>query len=220
MKFLGPPSSGSQAGTTSSHNRAGQYTRSRRTPVNTVGTGRRAIVRANFGAASSGWASLTAVQQAGWNSYAAGYPYTDSLGQSITLTGHQMYVAIVSSLANVGLEPPQAPPSSNATIQPVIASFTAVSGEAITLTLAAGGNAGDFVLIGLSAPQSSGRSFCKTFWQQTFCSATVITPQVLTVAYEAQFGTPPSLSRIFYRLTPVNQYGVGGVPLIGFISVA
>jgi hypothetical protein len=131
-----------------------------------------------------------------------------------------MFVAIVSSLANVGVAPPHAPPSSNATIQPVIAAFTAVGGAAITLSLQAGGNAGDFVLIGLSAPQSSGRSFCKTFWQQTFCDAAVITPQVLTVGYEAQFGPPLTGSRIFYRLTPVNSFGVAGVPLIGFISVS
>jgi hypothetical protein len=176
-------------------------------------------VRANFGAASSGWASLEATVQAAWNSYAAGYPYTDSLGQSITLTGHQMYVAIASSLANVGAASPASPPSSNATIQPVILTFTAVSAGAITLTLVGGGNADDFVLIGLSAPQSSGRGFCKTFWQQTFCNGAINTPQVLTVAYENQFGVPPVGFRIFYRLTPVNQYGVAGVPLIGFITV-
>jgi hypothetical protein len=115
---------------------------------------------------------------------------------------------------------PAAPPNSNATVQPVISAFTAVGGAAITLTLAAGGNTADFVLIGLSAPQSGGRSFCKTFWQQTFCAADVITPQVLTVGYEAQFGAPPTGSRIFYRLTPVNEYGVAGVPLISFISVS
>jgi hypothetical protein len=131
-----------------------------------------------------------------------------------------MFVAICSSLANVGVAAPAAPPNSNATIQPVIAAFTAVGGAAITLTLEAGGLAGDFVLIGLSGPQSGGRSFCKTFWQQCFVDAALTVPTVLTVGYEAQFGAPPTGSRIFYRLTPVNSYGVGGVPLIGFITVS
>ena len=94
MKILTAPSSGSIAGTTYSHNRAGQYTRNRRSPVQPVGTGRRGVIRAAFGAASSAWGALTPIVQANWTAYANGHPYTDSLGQSIKLTGHQMYVAV------------------------------------------------------------------------------------------------------------------------------
>ena len=183
MKFLGNPSSGSQAGTTYSHNSAGQYTRSRRTPVNTVGTGRRAIVRANFSSASKAWSGLTGSQQAAWAAYAAGHPYVDSLGQSIVLTGHAIFVAIGSNLQNVGS---------------VIANF---------------------ILLAFSAPQSSGVSFCKTFWQETHIAGNSIGAATYGTAYVTQFGLPPLGSRVFYKLTPVNQYGVSGVPLIGYITV-
>src|SRR6516162_7143681 len=108
MKFLGVPSSGSIAGTVFSHNRAGQYQRNRRAPVQPVGTGRRAFVRANFSAASTAWAALTAANQAAWIAFANSHPITDSLGQSITLTGQQMYVAVGAQLLNCGQTLPTA----------------------------------------------------------------------------------------------------------------
>ena len=219
MKFLGNPSSGSQANSTFSHNRAGQYTRNRRTPVNPVGTGRRATVRSFFSAASKYYASLTGSQQAAWAAYAGSYPYVDSLGQSIVLTGHQMCVAINVNLQNVGHAMVATPPVSNATIAPSIVTFTAVSAGAITLTLAGAGLATDYVLEAFSAPQSSGTGFCKTFWQQTHVAANLGTAQILTTGYEAQFGIPTAGTRIFYRLTPVNQYGVAGSPVEGFVTV-
>jgi hypothetical protein len=219
MKILTSPSSGSIAGTTYSHNRAGQYTRNRRAPVQPVGTGRRGIIRSAFGAASSAWAALTPTVQNAWGAYANGHPYTDSLGQSIKLTGHQMYVAVNTQLLNVGLAQSSVIPVSDATIAPVVATFTAVHAGAITLTLAAGGIPADHVCIALSAPQSGGRSYCKTFWQQITCLANLVTAQILTTAYTAQFGAIAAGQRIFYKLTPVNAYGVTGVPNIGMIVV-
>ena len=115
MKYLGAPQSGSQANTTASHNRAGQYYRNRRSPVQPVGTGRRAFVRSSFGAASAAWAALSGAAQASRIAYANSHPITDSLGQSITLTGHQMYVGVGVSLLNVGQALPTAVPVSSAT---------------------------------------------------------------------------------------------------------
>ena len=219
MKFLGQPSSGSLAGTTYSHNRAGQYTRNRRMPVQPVGTGRRGIIRAAFGAASSAYAALTGTVQAAWAAYAQGKPYTDSLGQSIILTAHQMYVAINTQRINLGLAVSAVIPISDATIAPIFATFTAVHAGAITLTMAAGGVVTDYVLVALSPPQSGGRSFCKRFWQIATPLANVVTAQILTSAYTAQFGAVTVGQRIFYRLTPVNQYGVAGTPNEGYITV-
>lgn len=219
MKFLGNPSSGSQAGTTFSHNSAGQYTRSRRTPVNPVGTGRRATVRANFGASSSAWAALTGSQQAAWAAYAAGHPITDALGQAITLSGHAMFVGVCASLLNVGEAAPTVPPLSSSTVAPMFSVFTITHLGVITLTLTPSGGASDFILIAFSAPKSSGITFNKTFWQQLYVPGNSVGGATYGTAYVAQFGLPPVGSRVFYRLTPVNQYGVAGVPLIGFISV-
>lgn len=220
MKFLDVPQSGSIAGATHSHNRAGQYKRSRRAPVQPTGTGRRSTARANFGAASTGYSSLTFSQQAAWQSYADAHPITDSLGQSIKLTGHQMYVAVNSQLLNVGQSQTNVPPVSSTVFAVGAVTFTAVSAAAITVTLGGNGAAGDFALIAFTKPLSSGVSSFDTYWQDEVIAGNVSTAQVRTTAYHAQFGIPPVGSRIFCKVTPVNQYGVKGTPVIQMATVS
>jgi hypothetical protein len=214
MKFLGPPSSGSIAGTTSSHNRSGQYTRNRRSPVQPVGTGRRAFVRSAFGNASAAWAALTAANQAAWIAYANSHPVTDSLGQSITLTGQNAFVGVAVSLLNVGAAMPTIPPVSSATTTPVVSVFTVTHLGVITLTLGAGGAATDFILVAFSQPLSAGVTFNKTYWQQTHLPANSAGGATYGTAYVVQFGTIPAGSKVFCKLTPVNQYGVTGTPIV------
>lgn len=214
MKFLGVPSSGSIAGTTSSHNRAGQYTRNRRSPVQPVGTGRRAFIRSSFSAASKAWQALTAVNQAAWTSYAASHPITDALGQSVTLTGHQMFVSCAVSLLNCGAALPTSPPASAAVSSAGVPTFTAVHSGAITVTPAGGGVATDYLLYAFSAPVSAGVSFMKTFWQAGHVAANSVAAIVATAAYTAQFGSVQVGQKIFLKVTPVNQYGVTGTPNI------
>ena len=214
MKYLGAPQSGSQAGTTASHNRAGQYLRSRRTPVNPVGTGRRATIRAAFGGASTAWSALTAANMAAWMAFANGHPITDALGQSITLTGHQMFVSIATQLLNVGAALPTVPPVSSTVAAPVMTVFSVTHLGVITVTLTPSGNASDYILIAFSAPVSPGVSFMKTFWQQLHVAGNSTGAATYGAAYVAQFGTIPAGSKVFVKLTPVNQYGVTGTPLI------
>ena len=220
MKYLGAPQSGSQANTTASHNRAGQYYRNRRTPTQPVGTGRRAIVRANFSSAASYYGTLTPAQQAAWSAYAAMYPVRDALGQSITLTGQQMACAITANLLNIGNDISPLPPLSNLVPTVVSVSFTVTHAGVVTITVDTTGTELDQVCIAFSKPQSSGTSFCKTFWQAQVQSANTATPIVLSAKYTEQFGLPAIGNRVFYKITPVNQYGVSGAPTIGMAIVS
>lgn len=219
MKILDVPQSGSLGGQTSSHNRAGQYRRARRAPTQPNGTGRRGIIRAAFGAASSAWNAITDAQRAAWSAFADGYPVTDRLGQSIRLTGHQMFVSVNTALQNVGQAVNANPPVSNATIAPVVAVATMTHAGVGTLTLAAGGLVTDFVTISFSAPQAPGRSFVANYWQQTHIIANVVAATLFGPAFIAQFGAVTAGQKIFYKLTPVNQYGVTGTPTKGTIIV-
>lgn len=219
MKYLGNPQSGSLAGTTASHNRAGQYLRNRRTPVNPVGTGRRGVIKAAFGGASSAWAALSLTNQAGWNSFAAAHPITDALGQAITLTGHQMFVGCATQLKNCGQAYPTAPPASSSVYAIGVPTLTAVHAGAITLTPAALGASTDFMLYAFAGPVSGGVGFMKTFWQAGVVAGNSATPIVATTAYTNQFGALVAGQRVFFKCTPVNQYGVSGVPFIGFATV-
>ena len=206
------------AGTTASHNRAGQYLRNRRAPVQPVGTGRKAFIQQAFGAASTNWASLSVANQAAWTSYAAGHPITDALGQSITLTGQQMYVAVSVQLQNCGQSQPTVPPVSSSVFAAGSPTFTVVSAGAITLTPTGTGGASDFLLYSFAAPVSGGVLFQKTFWQAGHVAGNSTSAIVATTAYHTQFGTPAVGQRVFCKVTPVNQYGVTGTPAIFFAA--
>ncbi len=214
MKFLGNPSSGSTANLTYSHNRAGQYTRNRRAPVQPIGTGRRAFIRAAFGNAAQAWSSLSAADQASWAGYAALYPVTDALGQSITLSGQQMFIGINTELINCGQPTVTVPPSSNTQddLAPVVLTASATGTPAMTITWTAG-TSGNFVLLAMSQPVSGGTNFWKTYNQLHVADASLGTFNILA-AYEAQFGTIVSGQKIFARVTPVNSFGVKGSPTI------
>jgi hypothetical protein len=220
MKILDVPQSGSLGGQTSSHNRAGQYRRARRAPTQPVGTGRRGIIRAAFGAASSGWSGITDAQRAAWASYADGTPYTDALGQSIRLTGHQMFVAVNTQLQNCGVAINPVPPIGNVTIAPTVSVATLTHLGVGTLTLNAGGLVTDFVLIAFSKPQGAGRSFVGNYWQDMHILANVVTATLFGPTFVAQFGAVNVGQKVFYKLTPVNQYGVTGTPTKGVIVVS
>jgi len=213
MKYLGNPSSGSQAGTTASHNRAGQYLRSRRAPVQPVGTGRRSFIRSSFAAASSGWAALTSAEQAAFTSYALEYPVTDALGQSITLTGQQMYVSLGVQALNCAQALPTVPPLSNAVPAITPASFAVVhTTPTVTPTWTAPGT-GNFVLVGLAAPTSTGVGNPPAFWQAGVVAGTLTTLACGTLQLN-QFGTVQTGKKFWCKLTPVNQYFVTGNPVI------
>lgn len=217
MKQLNVPQSGSMANTTASHNRAGQYLRSRRAPVQPIGSGRRAFIRAAFGAAASGFAGLTTLQQDAWSSFASSHPITDSLGQTITLTGQQMFVSCGTQLQNVNQGLPSDPPISATVgvIGPVTATFVHGTGMVITWNA---GSPDDFVTFAIQGPFSSAVRFNKTFWQPLGAngfSAADGTPFTITAAtIGAQFGTILAGQWWFLKATPVNAGGMSGAPSI------
>jgi hypothetical protein len=219
MKYLDVPQSGSLAGRTYSHNRAGQYVRNRRAPVQPVGNGRRSFIRAAFGSQASGFAALTVAQQAAWASAAASHPVTDSLGQAIFLTAQQLFVSVNTALLNAGAAVVTAPPGTFAVFSEGAFTFTAVSAGAITVTLAGAGAVGDFSLIAFSQPLPGGRTFWKTFNQFTHQAGNSVVPYVATTPYHNQFGVPPVGTRIFCKVTPVSSLGVTGTPVIQFATV-
>lgn len=217
MKFLDVPQSGSIAGTTHSHNRAGQYTRNRRSPVQPVGSGRRAQVRAALSSASAGWSALTGAQRAAWEGFAGSHPITDSLGQSITLTGHQMFVRVYCSAINVGITAPTVPPAD--------LDLPDTAGATVVLSVASGVTINDFdgptgskIAVAVSPQFSAGRSYNKTFWQPAgelgYVDAESAPYELAPSNYAAEFGTMVLGKRIFVRMTPVSSAGWNGSPVI------
>jgi hypothetical protein len=108
MKILTAPQSGSQAGTTASRNRFGQYLRTRAIPVQPR-TPKQTFVRSLFTAGSSNWRALNGTNQQLWNDYAAQLSYSDRLGSSYSPTGAELFTGSVVS--NGVATPPTVPPS-------------------------------------------------------------------------------------------------------------
>jgi hypothetical protein len=130
-----------------------------------------------------------------------------------------MFVSINTQLLNLGQATLSLPPISNVVASAGVPTLTFVHAGAVTLTPTGLGAAADWILYAFSAPQTAGTSFCKTFWQAGKAAGNSVTAIVATAAYNAQFGPGAVGQRVFFKVTPVNQYGVTGVPYIGFATL-
>lgn len=84
--------SGSIGGVTYSHNKGGMYSRTRAIPTN-PSSNQQQYLRNAFSYLTQRWSNdLSAAQRAAWDLYAANVPVVDKLGQSIYLTGQNMYI--------------------------------------------------------------------------------------------------------------------------------
>ncbi len=215
MKFLGPPSSGSIAGTTFSRNRFGQYERNRSIPVNPA-TGAQGAVRARLSANSAAWRALTANQRAGWSDLGLSITRTDSLGQTYTLNGFMTYCSVNNNQVAAG----------NAVLSdaPALVTPSALLTVTITLTAAAFSIAytptplatAERAFVFLSPQRSAGRAFEADFRLILVSAAAAASPANVLAAYTAKFGVPVVGNRIFASI----QTYLGGFVSGAFVTSA
>jgi hypothetical protein len=212
MKYLGPPQSGSQANTTASHNRAGQYFRNRRKPVTPTRTSKQGVLRGKFGSASAYWQTLTPDLQAAWTAFAAGYPVVDALGQTVVLTGQQYFIGLQTSLLNAGQAMVDTVPS-NVVTPPVDSPMVSAQDSGAVIVGVGTLGVGDFNLVALSKILSNGRNFNKGFSQFAVLTFSELIQDV-GEAFAAQYGAPVVGKKIFARFKEVNSSGMSGPNLI------
>jgi hypothetical protein len=218
MKILDVPQSGSMAGTTSSRNRFGQYRRTRATPVN-PNSSFQGVVRARMSANAAAWRTLTSAQIAGWNDLGNSMTRTDSLGQSVTLTGFQAYCSVNNNNLQAG----------NATVAnaPVLTTPNSIVTLAITLTAAAFSlaytvtplPAGARLFSYVSLQRSAGRRFESDYRLVAVSAAAAASPADIYAAYTARFGIPVVGNRIFVQ-TKVYLGGFLSGPFVSSAVVA
>ena len=97
----GQQRSGSMGASTYSHNRFGQYVRSRSTPVNPRSPAQVAIRAATL-AAQAAWQRLTDLQRKDWEDYAAVVAWRNRFGDSVSLTGQQHFLRVATLARYVG----------------------------------------------------------------------------------------------------------------------
>lgn len=94
--------SGSVGATTYAKNRFGMYARQRIVPVN-PNTDRQVQARARLALLTGLWnTTLSAVQRNAWNEYAANVPMVNRLGQTVYVTGFNMYCRTNTLVLQVG----------------------------------------------------------------------------------------------------------------------
>lgn len=212
------------AATVYSKNAAGAVIRNRVTPINRRSS-RQTAQRQLLSSLASKWRGLTQAQRDGWNSAAPNFPQTDSLGQTVILTGEQLYVRCNANLVLTG--------NAQITAAPIptsfaILAFGAIAATASTFTVAYTPTpvpTGYSLVLRATRPVSAGKSF---FAQSEFRfiqaeAAASVTPANLDTKYELIFGdkTGQVGQKIAVEMFLVEiASGLAGIPVRATVVVA
>jgi hypothetical protein len=216
---------GKIASTVFTKNKAGASIRNRVTPINRRSSNQTAV-RQRLASLSAQWRGLTEAERTSWNAAGASFPQTDNLGQTIFLTGEQIFVRCNSNLILTG--------NSQITSAPTPTSFDVLSFTSLTVTADDGVvslafaptvPAGYEMVVRATAPVSPGKSFISDsafrFIKSIAPAAT--SPQALTSEYAAVHGslTNSTDQKIFAEMYLVEQAsGLAGIAVRGFGVVA
>lgn len=164
-KFLGIPTSGSQGGQVFSHNRFGQYTRTRAVPVN-PNTPRQREARASLSCCASAWRELTASQQLAWKEFGETQKRRGSLGQEYTLTGSMAFVSVNAAIAKVGGTFLTLPPALPVFTEGLTVTMTNTNTDAVTISVNATApfRADEMLILETSHECSAGCSFANAYY--------------------------------------------------------
>lgn len=199
MKYLGNPQSGSQAATTASRNRNGQYLRSRAIPVNPRSSAQ-GLVRARLAAMSATWRTLTVAVRQGWTDLADSFHRHDSLGQDYTPTGFQMFVGVNMNNIAAGNAVVTAAPALVTPPALLTATPTTTGGTLSLAYTATPLGTGAKLFVFASPQRSAGRAYEGDFRLIQVGAAAGASPLDCLAAYSAKFGVPIVTNRIFFSL--------------------
>lgn len=211
MKFISPILSDARAsvgGATFSKNRGGNYIRAKVAPVQPR-TVAQQEARANLSAIAGTWKTLSASQIAGWNTLAATITLKDSLGNSYSPSGIDLYVGNNRNLSAIGetsIVDPPAQTTSFDDITPLV--LTATAGTAaftVAPTIEAAPTGFKFLVRatgqtspGISYTSQSSYRVIESFAATAFASLNIL------AAYEARFGALLAGQRVAVSVTLVE----------------
>ena len=207
MKFTSAiltQASGSLGGATASRNKGGGYFRARVAGTNPQSDAQTAQ-RSMFATISAAWRNLTDGERGAWKDAAAYFPYTDSLGQTKTYSGSQLFGKLNGGIrsANPAAALLDTPPSPVSIPTLTIAGFAVINegansafeGAYTTSTVPTGFRLKIYATAGLSAgisnPANSAYSLISSL-----AAASSITIDG-TVDYDPRYGVPPVGSKVF-----------------------
>jgi hypothetical protein len=195
MKFISPIFSDARAsvgGATFSKNRGGNYVRSKVAPVQPRSLAQQGA-RANLALFSGMWKGLTATQRAGWAGLAAGIVLKDTLGNSYTPTGSQLFVGCNRNLSDITATAITTAPSSVPNfpqLTPLALTATSVTPAMALATALAASPTGFTFLVKATAQLSPGISYVGQSKYRIIGSfaATTFASMNLLATYTARWG--------------------------------
>lgn len=207
-------------------NRAGAAVRNRTTPINRRSVGQ-TQKRQQLSALSSGWRGLTASQITAWNAAAPSFPQQDQLGQTIFLTGHQLYVRLNANLILIGASQITSPPSPTSFAVLALGAISAVASTGV-ITVAFTPTpvpTGFNLILKMTAPVSAGKSFVgnSAFRYVQNVAPAGTSPVTATSAYATVFGaiTSKAGQKIFVKIYLVQATsGLAGIAVRGSVVIS
>ena len=181
--------SGTIGGQVYSRNRGGAYIRTWVKPVNPNTTAQSAT-RSLFGNLSNNWRALTEAQRTTWNTGSANFPRVDRIGETIVLSGQQLFMSFnrnQQSAANLQVDTCPAPIT---VPTPVFGTVTLDATQFLVGFTPTPVNAGETLIVSCSHPVSSGVTFASKSWMkqvQTVAAAS-ISPDDIFDSYNTIFG--------------------------------
>jgi hypothetical protein len=199
---------GKIAGIVFSKNKSGAYTRTKVTPANPRTVAQQAV-RANFANLSQQWSgTLTAAQRSAWTSYAVTFPRRDIFGNSLTLNGLNMFVALNAVLLQIGQPVVLTPPISPAVIPAVwVNAFATLSTTVVSITesvLSGQPNAYNYIFATKCLPPGRSPTPSDFRWVYSALDLTVPGPIVFSSFYIGKFGSPIAGAAVYALIATVD----------------
>ena len=198
---------------------AGNFMRKKVSPIQPRTQSQR-NVRADFTANSKAWAALSQTNIAGWNALAKATPKKDRFGNTVTLTGLQLYQSLSRNLSTVGEAPSATPPATLYASTPGNLTVVSTSGgsPALTVTPTNYPTASESAAIFASPQLSPGKTFIGKNYKLVLVVPYNVSPTAYAIetAYVALYGALISGKKIAVLVKNINTTsGAAGQPSAG-----
>ncbi len=206
---------GKSNGNVYAKNRAGNYIRTKVTPVNPR-TGAQLGQRSSVSNLSQAWRALSEANRAAWNAAVVNFQKTDIFGDLRKPSGFNLYMRLNLNRLAIGESTIDIPPVPSGVNDIVLGTLTATDTPTLSLAYTAAASGSSKIIVRATPPVSPGKSFVKSEFRKisTFVG-NVASPLNLLSAYQAKFGSIETAGgmKIFVETVAVDSAtGTSGTP--------
>ena len=200
--------SGTIGGQVYSRNRGGAYIRSWVKPVN-PNTPAQSLARQKFSGLSSDWKGLTSAQRATWNTGTNNFPRKDRIGETIFLSGQQLFMSFNRNQQSAGNNPIQVCPAPIVIPAPTFVGITVDSTQFTVGFTPDPLGTNSSLIIECSVPVSAGISFQgrSSFKQISVVAGATVSPADIFTEYNTVYGAGSlqTGAKVFIRMHIVDR---------------